>query len=60
MAIRKEPVHRLVLLFLRDSSEYAQYSYLFFAAPLCSACICYSYGILSADLIRSVFSIYVL
>ena len=49
----------LYLLFIRESSEYAQYSYLFMAAPVRSAGICYSYETFFKDLLRSVFSSYV-
>ena len=59
VAIRTGPVHRLVFAIHTESSEYAQYSYLFMAAPVRSAGICYSYGTLFTDLLSSVFSSYV-
>ena len=49
----------IILLFIRESFEYAQYSYLFMAAPVRSAGICYSYGTLFTDFLRAVFSSYV-
>ena len=54
-----DPSTDLYSLFILDSSEYARYSYLFFSAPICSACICHSYGILSTDVFHSVFLSYV-
>ena len=55
----RDPYTDLYLLFIRESSEYAQYSYLFMAAPVRSAGICYSYRTLFPDLLCSVFSSYV-
>ena len=50
--------HFFLTTFL-EIAEYAQYSYLFMAVSVRSAGICYSYGTLFTDLLRSVFSSYV-
>ena len=55
----RDPYTDLYLLFIWESSEYLQYSYLFMAAPVRSVGTCYSFRTLFTDLLHSVFSSYV-